>query len=213
MKKAVAIILGGVAAILASGLWWRRVSQRRAMPCPSQFSWMLENPYMDRVAGAETILDRSGVRPGEHVLDVGSGPGRLAIPAARHVGPKGSVTAVDVQAGMLARLEERVANAGITNITTRLMDVSSPVDSLESGRFDRAWLVTVLGEIPDKEGALRQIFRALKPGGTLSITELLPDPHYQRRSKVLALAQGAGFEPAQHWGNLLAYTQNFVKRG
>lgn len=82
---------------------------------------------------------------------------------------------------------------------------------LPPGHFDRAWLVTVLGEIPDKESALAHIYRALKPGGTLSIAEVLPDPHYQRRATVLRLAQSAGFEPVQHWSNRLAYTQNFVK--
>jgi len=40
-------------------------------------------------------------------------------------------------------------------------------------------LVTVLGEVPDREAALREIFDALKPGGILSVTEIIFDPHFQ----------------------------------
>ncbi|MDT8305137.1 MAG: class I SAM-dependent methyltransferase [Anaerolineae bacterium] len=212
LKKAVAPLVVGIAAMAAGILWWRRESERRPLPCPSQFSWLLENPFMDAVAGAEATLDRIGVRAGEQVLDVGSGPGRLAIPAARRVGSGGSVTAVDVQPAMLARLWQRAESAGLTNIETRLMDVGAG-EGLEPGCFDRAWLVTVLGEIPDRERGLQAIYGALKPGGTLSITEILPDPHYQRHKTVLELVQSAGFEPTQHWRNLFAYTQNFVKPG
>ncbi|MBV7335912.1 class I SAM-dependent methyltransferase [Chloroflexi bacterium TSY] len=43
--------------------------------------------------------------------------------------------------------------------------------------FDRAVLVTILGEIPDRRAALAAIFDALKPGGTLTITGVLLDPH------------------------------------
>ena len=211
LKRTAAPVIAGAVAIAAATLWWRRESERRSLPCPSQLSWLLENPFMDAVAGAEATLERIGVRSGEHVLDVGSGPGRLAIPAARRVGPNGSVTAVDVQSDMLARLEQRASREGITNIESRLLDAGVD-DSLGSDRFDRAWLVTVLGEILDKEAALRAICRALKPGGTLSITEVLPDPHAQRQTTGLMLAQSAGFEPAQQWRSLFAFNQNFVKR-
>ncbi len=59
--------------------------------------------------------------------------------------------------------------------------------------------------------ALRNIRRILKPGGTLSVTEILADPHYQRRETVLRLAREAGFEPGSYWRKGLAYTQNLVK--
>jgi ubiquinone/menaquinone biosynthesis C-methylase UbiE len=111
---------------------------------------------------------------------------------------------------MLARLRERADRQGITNVRTHLTDMASAT-ALESGSFDRAWIVTVLGEIFDPESALGHLYRVLKPGGVLSISELLPDPHYQPRKKVLSLAQSAGFEPAGHWHNFLAYTQNFAK--
>ena len=70
---------------------------------------------------------------------------------------------------------------------------SSPISRarrFRANNFDRALLVTVLGEIPDRDAALRAIFDALKPGGILSITEILRDPHYQRRTTVLRLAAG-----------------------
>ena len=210
MRKVIYAILGAAAALVIGSLWWRRESLRRQLPCPAWLAWLLENPIMDTIAGTQTILDRIGVRDGEHLLDVGSGPGRLAIPAALRAGPKGMVTAVDIQPEMLARLRQRAAQAGITHIDLRRMDISAE-NELGTGSYDRAWMVTVLGEIPNKASALRNIHRALKPGGTLSITEILPDPHYQRFSTVLNLAQSAGFEPTQHWGSFLSFTQNFVK--
>ncbi len=76
---------------------------------------------------------------------------------------------------------------------------------------DRALLVTVLGEIPDREAALSQIFQALKPGGILSVTEIIFDPHYQSRSTVLRLASAAGFQEKAFFGNRIAFTLNFEK--
>ena len=210
MRKIFYSMIGIAAAILAGGLWWRRESLRRQLPCPAWLAWMLENPFMDTIAGTQTTLDHIGVEPGDRLLDVGSGPGRLAIPAAQRAGPGGLVSVVDIQPQMLARLRQRAALAAVQNIEIHHLDISAE-NSLDAGSYDRAWLVTVLGEIPDKASALRSIYRALKPGGTLSITEILPDPHYQRRSTVLDLAVSAGFEPAQHWGNFLSFTQNFVK--
>jgi SAM-dependent methyltransferase len=77
--------------------------------------------------------------------------------------------------------------------------------------FDRAILVTVLGEIPDRAAALREIFEALKPGGFLSITELMLDPHYQSRLTVLRLTRQLGFREKEFFGNVFAFTLNLVK--
>ncbi len=184
---------------------------RRRLPCPSWAAWVLDNPLTEALAGTQTTLDRIGLRPGERGLDVGSGPGRLTIPAARRVGPSGAVVALDVQPGLLARLQRRAALAGVTAaISPRLGDIATDV-GLPPDSFDRAWLVSVLGEIPDRRTALRNLYRVLKSGGTLSITEILGDPHYQRRAVVVRLCAKAGFEPTQRWGTALAYTQNFIK--
>jgi hypothetical protein len=71
--------------------------------------------------------------------------------------------------------------------------------------------VTVLGEIPEQKTALAEIFDSLKPGGVLSVTELIPDPHYQSRNTVRRLVLGAGFVEEHCFGNWLAFTLNFVK--
>src|SRR5262249_48157085 len=110
------------------------------------------------------------------VLDAGCGPGRVAIPIARQVGPRGEVVAMDIQAGMLQRAREKAAAANLANI--RFLEGGLGEGKLGRNRFDRSVLVTVLGEIPDREAALREIFDALKPGGMLSVTEIIFDPHF-----------------------------------
>lgn len=210
MKKMFLSLLVLTAGLSAVGLWWRWASRRRQLPCPSWLAWILDNPLTETVAGTQTTLDRIGLQPGERGLDVGSGPGRLTIPAAQRVGPTGTVVAFDIQPQMLSRLQERIATTGITNVVPQLGDITAN-NNLSSETFDRAWLVTVLGEIPDRTAALHNLSRVLKPGGTLSITEIFPDPHYQTRTTVLNLGQAAGFEPTQYWGTPLAFTQNFVK--
>ncbi len=149
MRKTVFFLLGLIAALFLGAVWWRRESRRRNLPCPAWLAWLLENPLMDTFAGTQETLDRIGLQPGERVLDVGSGPGRIAIPAARRVRPAGKVVALDLQPAMLQRLAERAARAGIENIEPRLGDIAAGA-SLELESYDRAWLVTVLGEIPDR---------------------------------------------------------------
>jgi len=211
MRRIIYLLLSLTATLVAIGLIWRWASRHRQLPCPTWLAWLLDNPLTNLVAGTEVTLDRIGLRPGEHGLDVGCGPGRLAIPAAQRVGPTGSITALDLQPEMLARLQRRAAAVGATNLTLQFGDITTE-QVLPASSFDRAWLVTVLGEIPDRPAALENLYRVLKPGGTLSITEIFVDPHYQGRSLVLRLGQAAGFEPSEYWGSALAFTQNFVKK-
>lgn len=72
-------------------------------------------------------------------------------------------------------------------------------------------MVTVLGEIPDREKALKEISAALKPGGIFSVTETVFDPHFQRRSTVSRLACEAGLAPTESFGNWMSFTMNFRK--
>lgn len=191
---------------------WRAASRRRSLPCPVWLRWMVEldNPFT-RTNRAAEILRLLGLAPGMSVLDAGCGPGRLTLPAARAVGDGGRVLAVDIQEGMLDRVRDKAAAAGLGNV--QFLRAGLGEGRLEEGAFDRALLVTVLGEIPDREAALGELFRALRPGGLLSVTEVIFDPHFQRRAVVERLAGGAGFHPAAFHGNSIAYTLHLEKPG
>jgi ubiquinone/menaquinone biosynthesis C-methylase UbiE len=115
---------------------------------------------------------------------------------ADKVGPRGKVVAVDIQPRMLRKAKEQ--HAGLSNISFHEVKVGD--GKLNFGQFDRAVLVTVLGEIPDREAALKEVFSALKAGGTLSVTEVIVDPHFQGRTTVLRLATSAGFRQKKFLG-------------
>jgi len=110
---------------------------------------------------------------------------------------------------MLDIARKRAKEAGLTNI--RFMLSSLDEGNLPNDRFDRAFLVTVLGEIPDRLKALKEIASSLKPGGILSITEILPDPHFQPKNTIRRLAHQAGLMETESFGNAVVYTINFRK--
>jgi ubiquinone/menaquinone biosynthesis C-methylase UbiE len=68
----------------------------------------------------------------------------------------------------------------LTNIRTVLGAVGQGL--LEHDAFDRPVMVTVLGEVANREAALREVYQALKPAGILSVTEMIIDPDYQSRA-------------------------------
>lgn len=199
------------ALVVGVSLVWRAAARHWSLPCPSWLVPLLENPYFEAVAGAQTVLNRAGVRPGMAVLDAGCGPGRLTLPAAERVGPAGRVVALDIQPRMIERLRRRLHAQGIANVETVLAGLGA--GQLPAETFDVALLVTVLGEIPDKARALREIHDSLRSGGILSVTEVLPDPHYQAVARVRALATGAGFREQQLCAGVVSFTMNFVKGG
>jgi ubiquinone/menaquinone biosynthesis C-methylase UbiE len=204
------ILLGLLGVVTFVAVVWRGASRRRSLPCPTWLSRLVEldNPFTETNRAA-VIVERLELQPGMAVLDVGCGPGRVAIPIASKVGPEGEVVAVDIQPGMLRRAQEKARAAKVTNI--RFLEAAVGEGKLPRDRFDRALLVTVLGEIPDRERALREIFDALKPGGRLSVTEVIFDPHFQSRQSVARLAYSAGFRDNAFHGNRVAYTLNFEK--
>jgi SAM-dependent methyltransferase len=209
MNPILYLVLGTIALGLI-GILWRLFSRRQELPCPSWLGWMVEmdNPFTE-VNRARTIVGLLELAPGMKALDAGCGPGRLTLPLAEAVGPGGEVTALDIQAGMLAQAREKVGAAGLENV--QYIQAGLGEGKLLQGYFDRAVLVTVLGEIPDQLAALKEIQGSLKPGGILSVTEVIFDPHFQSRETVSRLAQAAGFKEKDFYGKSLAYTMHFRK--
>jgi ubiquinone/menaquinone biosynthesis C-methylase UbiE len=119
------------------------------------------------------------------------------------------VTAIDIQESMLQKAEERARAAGFTNI--RFLSFGLGERGLDRNRFDRAVLVTVLGEIPDREAALQEIFQSLRPGGILLIEETIRDPHFQSHSTVRRLANAAGFRERDFHGSRFSFALTLQK--
>jgi SAM-dependent methyltransferase len=210
MNTLLPICFSIVALAIVAWFVWRFASRRHALPCPVWLRWLVEadNPFTE-TNRSDVILRHLELQPGMRVLDIGCGPGRLTIPAARQVGPQGEVVAIDLQPGMLRHAQEKAQAAGLANI--RFLQAGVGDGKLEVGLAERALLVTVLGEIPDREAALREVFAALKPGGILSVTEIIFDPHYQSRGTILRLAGAVGFRERAFFGNRIAFTLNLEK--
>jgi SAM-dependent methyltransferase len=187
-----------VAALVAARVW----SVRRPGPMPHLFRWMLWVP--------RGPLDARGLRailapaPGERVLEIGPGIGVHALPIAAALAPGGRLDALDVQPAMLATLMRRAQAAGVTN----LVPTPGHAERLPwpDATFDAAYLVGVLGEIPDRLAALRELRRVLKPTGRLVVGEgLLIDPDFIRRARLQRSAEAAGFVLEWTTGNAIAY--------
>ena len=195
------------AMVLAFISWiaWRHASKRWFLPFPHWLGWLidLDNPFA-REHRARAIVGRLGCIEGMSVLDIGCGSGRLTRLLAEAVGPAGKVMALDAQPEMLERVLAKAHGEMLDNVVTIQATVGT--GSLVVVPVDRAVLVAVLGEIPDREAAMRDVFAALRPEGILSVTETVFDPHYQRREAVEELAAKAGFRVHAAFGSRVAYT-------
>ena len=203
------MVLGPAAFWLAILKIISRLAARmgHSAPCPASLAWIVKNPIRRRYM--RPVLSRVGIRAGERVLELGPGPGAFSLDAARMLGPAGRLIAVDIQPEMIARLERRAREAGVSNIETHVAGAHTL--PLEDESVDRAFLVTVLPEIPDRPRALAELRRVIRPGGVLSVTEEFLDPDYLFAGETKRLVDSAGFRSDGRFGNLLVYTMNFRK--
>ncbi len=187
--------VGGVA------LWWRR----NPSACPySQRFWVeAPHPLITRARLGE-ILD---LEPGERVLEVGPGTGYYTPGIAERLGPDGSVELLDVQQEMLDHTIRRTRERGLWNVSATRADARDlPYDD---DSFDAAVLITVLGEIPDPDAALRELARVLRSGGRLVVGELLGDPHYVTLGSLQRRAEAAGLAFERRVGPKVGYFARF----
>ena len=170
--------------------------------------WILDLPGRGLIMSARTLASRLPIGPGAQVLEVGPGSGYYSVEVARRI-PDGKLTLLDIQQEMLEQSAEKLRSAGIENFSTKLADGKTlPFDS---GSFDALFMVTVFGEIEEREAFLLEAARVLKPKGVLSITEHHPDPDFENAQEVTESLRAHGFVPLQKLGWRWAYTLNAVK--
>jgi ubiquinone/menaquinone biosynthesis C-methylase UbiE len=199
------IVFEGILKIVA------RIAHARGhtAACPPSFSWYFTSGFRRRYM--QPVVERLGIEPGDRVLELGPGPGAFSVEAARRAGHAGKLTVIDIQPEMIAKVEARLRAAGIANAETRVAGATEL--PMEDSSIDRAFLVTVLGEIADQRRALAELHRVLRPGGILSITEEFSDPDYPFAGETIRKAEAAGFRLCARFGNFLVYTLNFERAG
>ena len=146
------------------------------------------------------------------VLELGCGSAVYTLELARAVGNQGKLYAVDMQQGMIERLRRRLEKPEyieFTNIETRLANAYELPFPNES--IDLVVMITVLPEIPDKDRALKEIRRILKPDGILAISENLIDPDYPLRRTTKKYCGRGGFLLLYTSGSFFNYTMQFRK--
>jgi SAM-dependent methyltransferase len=199
-------LLAAVAAAAAVA-YARRASRRHPGPMPYALRWVLYLPRWPLTpARLGAIL---APRPGERVLELGPGVGIYSLPMATALRPDGKLDALDLQPEMLADLVRRAGAAGVTNIATAEGDAQRL--PYADGTFDAAYLIGVLGEIPDPPTALRELRRVLKPDGRLVVGEVLGlDPDAVRLATLCELATQAGFIFERRLGPRAGYFARFA---
>jgi ubiquinone/menaquinone biosynthesis C-methylase UbiE len=183
------------AATAAAAWWWTDsapypYAQRGLLDIPLPF---LTNRRLDAILGA---------RPGERMLEIGPGTGLQALHVAHTLGGTGRLDIVDVQDAMLDCVMRRASARGIASICPVRADARDL--PFPDANFDAAYLVTVLGEIPEPGAAVRELRRVLKPSGRLVVGEFF-DRHYVPVVDLYRYGNEAGFQPSARLGPPLAY--------
>jgi arsenite methyltransferase len=131
----------------------------------------IPEPSIASFAGTGNPFSTGLFQVGERVVDVGSGGGIDTLIAARMVGPQGRVVGVDMTPDMLAKARASAGVAGLTNVEFR--EGFGEALPVEDSWADVVISNGVLNLMPDKDAALREMARVLKPNGRLQVGDIL----------------------------------------
>lgn len=197
--------LGWLLLAVGLGVVARYWSLRHPAPMPHLLRWTLWVPR-----GNHSPHHLRGIlepQRGERILEIGPGIGIHALSVASSLAPDGTLEVLDVQQEMLDDVMRRAGGAGITTITAKRGDAQQL--PYRDSCFDAAYLVGVLGEIPDGDSTLREVRRVLKRTGRLVIGEVWFDPDFVRFAVLKDRAAKASFTLERRLGGSLAYLARF----
>jgi len=171
--------------------------------------------FWDRY-GRRTV-ERLHLSPGARVLDVASGTGASALPAAEAVGPEGRVIAVDLAENMLERARAKASARSLGNIEFRIDDMTA-LGYPDAG-FDAVVCVFGVFFVPDMKALVAELWRMVKPRGKLAITTWGPrifEPMYSRWNETVRTERQDLYAAFNPWDRIVepdAVTRLFEDAG
>lgn len=191
-------LLGAAAAAtLAAALWWRK--NPSACPYGQRFWVEAPHPFITHDRLREVLRPQ----PGERLLELGVGTGYYSCELAESIAPGGTLELFDLQQKFLNHTMRAAGERGLTNLVPTQGDATQL--PYESASIDGVVLTAVLGEIPDRQAALREIRRVLKPTGRLVVGELFGDPHFTSRGSLKRLGAEADLHLTEVSGPAFGY--------
>jgi len=175
---------------------------------PYQWAFTLLCPLRNIFLSPKRLMERLEIQEDATVLEVGPGPGYFSVPIAKKL-TRGKLVLADIQPEMLKYAKKRLTKKGLTNVEYYQCDGNT--FDFPDDHFDVVFLVTVLGEVANKQEYMAEFFRILKNGGILSISELAGDPDKMSTHEARELATNAGFSFDKIYGKERNYTANFRK--
>jgi len=171
---------------------FRRLLLRDQQVCPSCISFSLDNRIRRFFQNPEELLGRF-IHEGQTVIDIGCGSGFFTLPMARLVGENGRVIAVDIQKGMLDKVDHNAKKAGLQS---RIQLHQSREDRLEvTEKVDFALAFWMVHEVPDTRKFLVQVRDILKPGASFLLVEPKLHVYRSRYEEIIRIAGEAGLKP------------------
>jgi ubiquinone/menaquinone biosynthesis C-methylase UbiE len=168
---------------------WRRFRGRGAYP--HELAALLLLPFRSVILSSENLISHLSLVRTSRVLEVGPGPGFFSIDVAKTI-PEGRLELVDIQREMLQKARRRLQKAHVANVGyTQATAVQLP---FRSHMFDVAFLVAVLGEVPDPAACMGSIAGVLRTEGLLIVAELPGDPDALTEEQLRSFTQGTDLE-------------------
>ncbi len=128
---------------------------------------MHDNPLLPLVKNPYRLLTAGGMEDMQKVVEVGCGPGFFTIPAARIVGEKGHVYAIDVHPRAIKRVREKIEKENLKNITPMCINASGT--GLPGACIDLAFIFGLRHVAGGLETVISELHRVLRSGGILSL--------------------------------------------
>ena len=185
----------------------KRVTSKGVFPYQWAFTLLL--PVRNIFLSPKQLIKRIELKENSTVLEPGPGPGYFSIPVAKKL-VSGTLYLADIQQEMLDYAKKRCEKRKLTNVEYHLCN--GKTFDFEDNFFDIIYMVTVIGEVENKDEYIKEFYRILKPNGVLSITELAGDPDKMTIDELNNMIEKHNFKFHTKYGNKRNFTLNFKKR-